>query len=266
MKKIIATDYDGTLTIDGIPPRVIEAIEQFRAEGNLFGVVTGRDKIGSYKAFAGEKRFGFDFILALNGALAMDADGNVLYEYPINGDQPYKDTTLARAMLYRICELTDQFCGVCLGDTRMDIHPDFPQGGKKLWVNLTPFEDIERDVFEKMHVFSMLNTACANEEICTRVTAQLLEEFGDYVFPQQNGTCIDIPVRGIDKGEGIAKYAALMGVDEDNIFTAGDNYNDLPMLRRYHGCAMASGVQAAKDVSEFICRDIAEVVALAMKH
>ena len=56
-----------------------------------------------------------------------------------------------------------------------------------------------------------------------------------------------------------------MGVDADNIFTAGDNYNDLPMLRRYHGCAMASGVQAAKDVSEFICRDIAEVVEIAMK-
>jgi HAD superfamily hydrolase (TIGR01484 family) len=266
MKKIIATDYDGTLTIDGIPPRVIEAIERFRAEGNLFGVVTGRDKIGSYQAFAKDKRFGFDFILALNGALALDADGNTLYEYPINGDQPYKDTTLARALLYRICELTGQFCGVCLGDTRMDINPDFPEGGKKLWVNLTPFEDIERDVFDKMHVLSMLNSACENEEICTRVTAQLLEEFGDYVFPQQNGTCIDIPVCGMDKGEGIAKYAALMGVDVDNIWTAGDNYNDLPMLRRYHGCAMASGVQAAKDASEFICRDIAEVVELAMKQ
>ena len=265
MKKIIATDYDGTLTIDGIPPRVIEAIEKFRAEGNLFGVVTGRDKIGSYKAFAKDKRFGFDFILALNGAMAMDADGNVLYECPIRGDQPYGDTTLARALVYRVSELSGQFCGIAFGDTRMDINPDCPSGGKKLWVDLTPFEDIERDVFSKMDTFSMLNTACENEEICTRVTAQLLEEFGDYVFPQQNGTCIDIPVRGMDKGEGIARYAALMGEDADNIFTAGDNYNDLPMLRRYHGCAMASGVQAAKDVSEFICRDIAEVVEIAMK-
>jgi len=65
MKKIIATDYDGTLTIDGIPPRVIEAIEKFRAEGNLFGVVTGRDKIGSYKAFAKEQRFGAALFMCL---------------------------------------------------------------------------------------------------------------------------------------------------------------------------------------------------------
>ena len=130
MKKIIATDYDGTLTIDGIPPRVIEAIEKFRAEGNLFGVVTGRDKIGSYKAFAKDKRFGFDFILALNGAMAMDADGNVLYECPIRGDQPYGDTTLARALVYRVSELSGQFCGIAFGDTRMDINPDCPSGGK----------------------------------------------------------------------------------------------------------------------------------------
>ena len=266
MRKIIATDYDGTLTIDGIPPRVIDAIEKFRAEGNLFGVVTGRDKIGSFQAFAKDKRFGFDFILALNGALAMDADGNTLYEYPIRGDQPYKDTTLSRAILYRICELTGYYCGIAFGDTRMDINPDYPMGGKMLWTQLTPFEDIERDVFAKMDTFSMLNTVCKDEAECTRVTAQLLEEFGDYVFPQQNGTCIDIPVRGMDKGEGIAKYAELMGVDLDHVWTAGDNYNDLPMLRRYHGCAMATGVQAAKDVSEFICRDISEVVALAMKQ
>ena len=61
-------------------------------------------------------------------------------------------------------------------------------------------------------------------------------------------------------------HIVMMGVDADNIWTAGDNYNDLLMLRRYHGCAMASGVQAAKDASEFICRDIAEVVELAMKQ
>ena len=264
MKKIIATDFDGTLTIDGIPPRVVEAIERFRAAGNLFGVVTGRDKLGSYGRFSSEKKFPFDFILALNGALAMDADGNTLYEYPIRGDQPYGDTTLSRAILYRICELTGFYCGICLGDTRMDIHPDYPRGGKMLWTELTPFEDIERDVFAKMNTFSMLNTVCENEEAAKRVTAQLLEEFGDYVFPQQNGTCIDIPVRGMDKGVGIARYAALVGVETSNIWTAGDNYNDLAMLAPYHGCAMASGVDAAKEAAEFICRDIAEVVSLAM--
>ena len=265
MKKIIATDFDGTLTIDGIPPRVVEAIERFRAAGNLFGVVTGRDKPGSWGRFSAEKKFPFDFILALNGAQAYDADGNQLYECSIRGDVPYGDTTLAEALVRRIWELTGGHCGVAFEDDRLDIHPDYPDGGKFKWVDLMPFDDLKTDVFDKMKVFAQLNTVCDNEEKAAEVAVQLKKEFGDYVNPLQNGTCIDIPACGMDKGVGIARYAALVGVDPSDIWTAGDNFNDLAMLEPYHGCAMASGVDAAKAVAEFVCRDISEVVALAMR-
>ena len=87
------------LTIDGIPPRVVEAIERFRAAGNLFGVVTGRDKPGSWGRFSAEKKFPFDFILALNGAQAYDADGNQLYECSIRGDVP----TVIPPLRRRLC-------------------------------------------------------------------------------------------------------------------------------------------------------------------
>ena len=265
MKKIIATDFDGTLTIDGIPPRVVEAIERFRAAGNLFGVVTGRDKTGSYGRFTAEKKFPFDFILALNGAQAYDANGNKLYDSPIRGDAPYGDTTLARAIVKRIWELSGGHCGVAFEDDRLDLHPDFPNGGKFKWVDVMPMGESEDAIYEKMKEFSQLNTVCENEQKAAEVTAQLKKEFGDYVNPLQNGTCIDIPVRGMDKGVGIARYAALVGVDKSNIWTAGDNFNDLAMLEPYHGCAMASGVDACKAVAEFVCRDISEVVALAMR-
>lgn len=264
MKKIIATDYDGTLNQGGIKPHVAEAIERFRAAGNLFGVVTGRDVAGSYGVFAKEGMFPFDFVLPFNGALALDAQGNTLYEVPVRGDQPYGDTTLAKALTKRIWELTGFYCGIAFADRRMDIHPDYPDGGKIRWVQLTPFGDLERDVFGKMDVFCQLNTICEDEAAATRVTAQLQKEFGDYVNPLQNGICIDIPVKGMDKGEAVARYAAAVGVRECDIWTAGDNYNDLAMLERFHGCAMTGGVQAAKDVSEFVCRDIADVVEIVM--
>lgn len=264
MKKIIATDYDGTLNYGGIKPHVVEAIAHFRAAGNLFGVVTGRDKMGSYDVFAREGQFGFDFVLAFNGALAIDAAGNTLYACSIRGDQPYGDTTLSRALTRRIWELTSGHCGIAFADARLDIHPDYPGGGKLGWTTLTPFSDLETDVFAKMDTFLQLNTVCESEERAKEVTAQLAEEFGDYVNPLQNGICIDIPVRGMDKGAGIARYASMVGAAADGIWSAGDNYNDLAMIAPYHGCAMANGVQAVKDAAEFVCRDIAEVVALAM--
>jgi hydroxymethylpyrimidine pyrophosphatase-like HAD family hydrolase len=71
---------------------------------------------------------------------------------------------------------------------------------------------------------------------------------------------MDIPPKGVDKGAAIARYAALMDIPQDGIWTAGDNYNDIAMLTPYHGCAMENGVQAAKDAAEYVCRDIADVI------
>lgn len=266
MRKIIATDYDGTLNQGGIQPHVVEAIARFRAAGNLFGVVTGRDKMGSFDVFFREKTFGFDFVLALNGALALDADGNQLYACPIRGDQLYGDTTLSRALVHRIWELTGYHCGIAFADSRLDIHPDYANGGKLGWNTMTAYHDLETDVFAKMDTFLQLNTVCESEARAKEVTAQLTEEFGAYVNPLQNGVCIDIPVCGMDKGKAIARYASNVGVSACDIWTAGDNYNDLAMLEPYHGCAMKNGVDAVKAVAEYVCQDIAEVVEAAMRE
>ena len=265
MRKIIATDYDGTLAQGGIHPHVVEAIERFRAAGNLFGVVTGRDRRGSIDAFRSEGKFGFDFVLALNGARAFDADANMLYAVPVDGGQKYGDTTLSRALIKRVWELTGYFTGIAFADgTRLDICPYMPEGGKIKWAHVMPFEDLEKDVFAKADSFAQINTFCDTEADAKRVTAILQEEFRGYVNPLQNGTCIDIPTAGMDKGRAVADYAAKMGVSEENIYTAGDNYNDIAMLERFNGCAMTGGVDAAKAVSKYVCKDIAEVVDLVM--
>jgi len=264
MKKIIATDFDGTLNQGGIQPHVVEAIERFRKAGNLFGVVTGRDRGGSIDAFLAEKKFGFDFVLALNGAMAFDGEGNHLYSIAIDGSRPVGDTTLSRALLRRVWELTGFHAGVALEEGRMDIHPDHPEGAQIKWAVTDPFEDLEKDVFARMNSFLQVNTICESEERAGEVTAILQKEFGQYVNPLQNGICIDIPAAGLDKGEGVARYAAMMGVRDEDIWTAGDNYNDIAMLERFRGCAMTRGTEAAKAVSKHVCWDIAEVVDLAM--
>ncbi len=264
MRKIIATDYDGTLNQGGIQPHVAEAIERFRAAGNLFGVVTGRDG-GCAENFRREGKFGFDFVLALNGAMAFDADANRLYAVPVDGTQKYGDTTLSRALIRRVWELTGYFTGIAFTDgSRLDICPYMPEGGRIKWTQVVPFTDLETDVFARADTFAQINTFCDTEEEAGRVTAILKEEFAGYVNPLQNGTCIDIPTAGMDKGRAVAEYAARMGVADEDIYTAGDNFNDLAMLERFNGCAMSGGVEAAKAVSKYVCKDIAEVVELIM--
>ena len=82
MKKLIATDFDGTF-IRGhkIDPADLEAIAAWRADGRLFGFVTGRG--ADFFETAKEYGAAADFFLLYNGALLALPDGTVVKEYLI---------------------------------------------------------------------------------------------------------------------------------------------------------------------------------------
>ncbi len=261
-RKILATDYDGTLSLDGIPPHVVEAIERFQAAGHLFGVVTGRDRYWSYEIFRKEGRFPFDFVLALNGALGLDKDGNELFTYPIDGTADCNGLPLAKVLPKRIVELSGDECGIAWSRERIQILPEYitadPDDS-----TVTPQGSLN-DIYRKMNSFLMLNAVCPDVASTNKAVEILRREFGTWLNPLQNGRCIDIPVKGLDKGVGIARYAELMGIAKDDIWTAGDNLNDLAMLKPYHGCAMSTGTAEAKAVAEHVCDDIAAVISLIL--
>ena len=82
----------------------------------------------------------------------------------------------------------------------------------------------------------------------------------------QNGVCIDIPPAGIDKGEGVARYADSMGVPPDNVYCAGDNMNDCAMIARFHGLAVENAVPALKSAAEATLPDIAAMIGFIMER
>jgi len=85
MKKLIATDFDGTLYILGkIPTSNRRNIALWRKAGGLFGVVTGRgiDFVSTIKKHGIE----YDYLILYNGALILDNKGNVLFESFINDE------------------------------------------------------------------------------------------------------------------------------------------------------------------------------------
>ena len=51
MRYLLASDLDGTLYVHGLNvQKNIDAINRFRKEGHLFGIVTGRDYVNGYLA------------------------------------------------------------------------------------------------------------------------------------------------------------------------------------------------------------------------
>ncbi len=261
-RKLLVTDFDGTLNQGGIAPHVVESIERFRAAGHLFGVATGRDRHWSYELFRNEGKFPFDFVLALNGALALDGEGNALYTLPIDGNAPWGSTTLARALPQRAFALGGEECHaiweterIFLEPAHLAADPTSPTG--------TPWGSMEA-LYQKMGTCLMLFVDTPSVTEAARITEALRQEFGQWLNPMQTGAGIDIPAKGVDKSVSIARYAAQLGIAQDDIWTAGDSFNDIAMLLAYHGCAMAKGTKEAKDAAQYVCQDIADVIDLIL--
>lgn len=56
-----------------------------------------------------------------------------------------------------------------------------------------------------------------------------------------------------------------MGIAHENIWTAGDNFNDVTMLENFHGCAMSHGVEEAITAAEYVCDNVADVIKIILE-
>ncbi len=257
---ILASDFDGTLCQKGvISNETIDAIEKFRAQGHLFGVVTGRDYINGFEFFKKSNLFPFDFIIVNNGANAYDFDGNEYFAKTVNGRLPIGESTLAAELVGECLRLTPYPCVISFGRTRFRFHKQYPQGAVVDGVQYDAIANVK-----SVEEFLSVNADCNNEDDARCVTAFLEERFGQYVNPLKNTKWIDIAPAGIDKSVGIKLLADCLGVSYENIWTVGDNWNDMCMLQDFHGCAITSGVDALKSVSEFTCDNVADVIKIIL--
>ncbi len=248
---ILASDYDGTLNRGGVSPRVREAIARFRAAGNLFGIVTGRD----YWMYETVRREGLavDFILAMNGAMLIEASGPEAGT--ILSCERQKNDGCIRGIAEHVGLKYGEDVSTVLIRDRVTFHARFPEGNK----DFAPLAEADR-----IPEFSQMNTRCGTEDEARRCVAEINGRWGRTVNALQNGVCIDIPPAGIDKGEGVARYADRMGVPHGNVYCAGDNMNDYAMIDRFHGLAVENAVPALKAAAEAVFPDIAAMIDAIM--
>ena len=250
---ILASDYDGTLNRGGISQRDREAVAAFRAAGNLFGIVTGRD-YWMYETVCREQ-FGIDFILALNGAMLIATDGPRAGE--ILRYERQKNDGCMRWIAEHVGVRYGYEVSTVLRRERVTFHAGHPEGDDR-YAPLSWADEVKE--------FTQMNTRCATEEDARRCVEEINARWGQTVNALQNGVCIDIPPAGIDKGEGVAMLARDAGVPPENVYCAGDNMNDLSMIARFHGMAVENAVPEIKSAAEHTLPGIAEMTEYIMQH
>lgn len=240
--KIIATDFDGTFNYGGIDDQKKNAVKRWCSSNNLFGIVSGRVW---YQLTEIVKSNGFDcdFLIASNGAVILKPDGEIMYESRCDG-------SLAKPLLDFLFSL---------GCTWIHIHTEF-----ECFINTVDSERTENEFALKdiptIPYFTQITTMLPDFDTAEKVTNALKEKFGNEFNPMQNGRCIDIVSKNVNKANGIYKFIELIGAKYDDVITVGDNNNDADMIKEFRSYAMENGVDEIKNIANHTTVGITELI------
>lgn len=237
--KIICSDYDGTLNHGGITEKKLAAIKKWQAAGNLFCIVSGRQK--EFFSQLVSSNIPFDYLLACNGAVICDKNESIVCDVRCRAD-------IAGRLIEFIFSLGCSFVFFCADSSFRIKNKDFPdEDGEEL------------DPGRHYGSFNQISTACRDFDEAARVCEEIRKAFGKYVNPLQNGTCIDIVSARFDKAQGIYRLLELTGAEKKDVIAVGDNVNDEAMIREFYSYAMENGVDSVKALADRVTVGIEEI-------
>ncbi len=248
--KILACDYDGTLNVGGtVSKENIEAIQKWRAAGNLFGMVSGR-YLRYLREFMAKDGVPYDFLIGNNGAVISDEDGRASECIGIS-------LQTVEQLLVRIRATNPRHISVSYDEASVLVTPEssvyIEDGALVIDGNrITEVTQLHANFLEEGKAAN-LRDACA----CA---------FGGEV------QCIMPGILGVDfisvragKPVGIRRLLELRGLQAEIILTVGDGDNDLSMLTApdFCGYAMQSSMPV---VLERVSRTTESVASLIWKY
>lgn len=241
---ILASDFDGTLMQNGVISESDRAaIKSFRAAGNLFGIDTGRS-YGQLKPILDREGIGVDFLIVMNGGMAVGADGRIIFELSGNGAH-------TRDVIEYIGREFDKPVAYEYRGEIKDFYSKIPNGDEKF----SPLA--EADGIDRFWKLAAILSTCDEAE---GAAEYINRSYGEHMTALCNCVCVDIAPAGVNKGNGIARYAEVVGVPRENVWCAGDNRNDIDMMKGFHGCAMTCSLPELKAEAEGVYDGICDVI------
>lgn len=249
--KIVASDFDGTLFLEGkvVSESDLNAISRWRAAGNKFGIATGRGLSLIMKRLS-QFNVPFDFLVCTNGAAIFDNNLKTISSHPMKIDiihvllkEPIIKKshyslffTTREALIYRPYE-------------------EFRDDLKELEIPEIDFEYIFKleNVLQVSLLYSTIEETIKARDI-------LKDRFEGILQINRNKCFIDITVEGIDKGIGLSEMLKVFDWKENSLFTIGDDENDLPMIEKFNGYTVPSAMIEVKKRAIKIYNSVGELL------
>ena len=245
--KILGSDYDGTLNHGGINENKRAAIRAWRACGNKFGIVSGR-AADSFLIAKEKDLIDLDFFIAYNGGMIINEDGIVLHQVACNNVSVHEFLQFVFGLGFSYAHVFD--------------HRHFLVRPNEATLKAG---EISLSQLESLPHFFQISIRITPIEETAKAVEQLEKAYGDRLTALQNGVCIDVVPKGVNKAAGLAQLAKLYQAKASDVIAVGDNVNDLDMIRAFRSYAMENGVDAVKEAATFTTESITELILRELK-
>ena len=259
-EKLIFLDIDGTLTQAGsnVPPEsALKAIRAAQAKGHKVLLCTGRN----LAMLSPLLKYGFDGVVASAGGY-VEFGGQVIYDCPMSDRQ--RDIalqTLHESGVFCTIEAKD----ATYGDADLGDFLSQSQGGNseiQRWraalageLGIQPMENYDgRPIYKVVFM-------CREDSQLDKARAALEEEFQFCCQTVTKPACLngELINRKFDKGKGIQRLCAHLGVDIQDTFGFGDSMNDLEMVQTVGvSVVMENGNEQLKALADYVCPRVEE--------
>lgn len=230
MKKLLISDYDGTFyTNDKSIKNNIEKVKEFKNNGNIFAIATGR----SFYTFTEQlKKFNieYDYLILNNGATLLDKHHNIIKNFPINNH--------AKEKIKHEFNLIDN-------------------------ENIFVCKCLESLISIDQENITKINIKCKNQEEQIKFNNILNTKYKKFVksyLVTNSNNSIDIISSNTDKSIVMKEISNIENINKENIFSVGDSFNDLEMLEAFNGFCMENGEEFVKFRIKNKCSSVAEVI------
>lgn len=246
--KLIAFDVDDTLltTEKVISPKTKQALLNAQKNGIKLCVASGRLPYG-VKPYAEELDVlnNGGYYLGFNGGAVLNS-GNELI------GKTYLDSKYIEPV-YEVLRPTNVTTMVHKGDIiyadrkvndYTHIEPDV------IGLPLNLVDDIAEFVDWKLHKILLCGEPGELKEVESKLKAKFADDVDIYLSAPW---FLEVMPNGVNKGLGVEKVCADMGISMDEVMAFGDNYNDIPMLKMAGlGIAMGNAEDEVKNSADYV--------------
>ena len=222
--KILASDFDKTLfTKDYL--KNIRKINEFVDKGNIFIIVTGRN-ITHLKPDIKGYNLKYDYLICNDGGIIFDKNNKVIFRKDI-------DPSLVKT-IYDILEEEENMIFVAIDNSIAYVNDTKDLANAIIGIP----KDVEK-------AYNLL------QDILNK-------------FPNVHGYISDrwlnITNKEVNKGNSLKYIQKLLDVPNDDIYTIGDNINDISMNQLYNGYAMEHSHSELIKISKGTIKSVSDLI------